>query len=130
MGSDSAAVDAALREADAVVKKLEFQFGMNIAESGRRAVAGVLYQQAHGGTPLASLQDVSRDVRNHSYPVCVSVHITASATRLNVLASPVRKYHLPLCSEHVIQEAFRHFQQNWRRLCISHLPGHTSKMHN
>ena len=50
MGSDSAAVDAALREADAVVKKLEFQFGMNIAESGRRAVAGVLYQQAHGGT--------------------------------------------------------------------------------
>ena len=50
MASDSAALDAALREADAVVKKLEFQFGLTIADNGKRAVAGVLYQQQHGGS--------------------------------------------------------------------------------
>ena len=39
MGSDAAAVDAALREADAVVKKLEFQFGMTMAScTGTRMV--------------------------------------------------------------------------------------------
>ena len=43
-------VAAALLEAATIVPKLEQQFGMNVGENGKRAVAGVLYQQKHGGT--------------------------------------------------------------------------------
>ena len=49
MATTDSAVAAALLEAAMVVQKLQRQFGMNVAENGKRAVAGVLYQQKHGG---------------------------------------------------------------------------------
>lgn len=49
MAATDSAVAAALLEAATIVQKLERQFGMNVAENGKRAVAGVLYKQKHGG---------------------------------------------------------------------------------